>query len=100
LSKGRRGENQIYVLVDLGNDRLKKTYVTLINVAEILTPPTTWTEALLGQHTDVDAVLEDMCRRLAKFDLYPERMEQLNAKIAQRLHGAIARQINLGSGAT
>jgi hypothetical protein len=100
LSKERRGENQIYVLVDLGNDRVKKTYVSLINVAEILPPPTTWTEALLDQHTDVDAALEDLCRKLAKFDLYPERREQLNAKIAERLAGAISRQLNLGSGAT
>jgi hypothetical protein len=73
LSKGRRGENQIYVLVDLGNDRLKKTFVALINVAEILPPPTTWTEALLDQHRNVDAALEDLCRRLAKFDLYPQK---------------------------
>jgi hypothetical protein len=100
LSKGQRGENQIYVLVDLGNDRLKKTFVALINVAEILQPPTTWTEALLDQHTYVDAALEDLCRRLAKLDLYPERREQLSAKIAQRLAGAIARRLNLGSGTT
>jgi hypothetical protein len=32
LSKGLRGENQIYVLVDLGKDRVKKTYIALSNV--------------------------------------------------------------------
>lgn len=100
LSKGFRGKNQVYVLVDLGNDRLKKTYVDLANVAEILPPPTTWTEALFEQHTDVDAALEDLCRKLAKFDLYPERREELNAKISQRLAEAVARQVNLGSAAT
>jgi hypothetical protein len=65
--KGETSE-QVYVIVDLGNRRLKRTRVNKSSVKPLdsATRPSTYAEAVMQQCPDVEEKLDQLCGLLAK----------------------------------
>jgi hypothetical protein len=96
-SKHLCGERKVYVLVDLGtNDAVKKTFVNIEYVEQRAGEPTSYIEALMQQHSDVEISMNDLCKKLARFDICGTRKAAILQKFATRLDTAINRQEAMG----
>jgi hypothetical protein len=97
LSKRKRGDSHYYVLVDLGDNTVKKTHVEITSIARPHTAPSSFFGALLQQHSAVEKTMNDLCKKLARFEIQnPERKAELMQQFATNLDEAIDRQNRLG----
>jgi hypothetical protein len=95
-SKHLCGERKVYVLVDLGtNDAVKKTYVNIEYVDGRAGEPTSYMEALMQQHLNIETTMNDLCKKLARFDIRTRKAELLQ-EFATRLDTAVDRQEAMG----
>jgi hypothetical protein len=96
-SRRKRGNCHHYVLVDLGDNTLKKTYVEITSIAPPHAAPTSFVGALLQQHSAVEKTMNDLCKKLARFEIQnPERKAELIQQFATKLDQAIDRQNAMG----
>jgi len=98
-SKTSRGENFTYVLVDVGNGKVKKTIVSNEFVGEWLDQdPTSYAEAILKQHTDIDAMMNSLSAKLAQCHIQQDKdQEDLCLIFAEKLALAVHTQVLRGS---
>jgi hypothetical protein len=106
-SKRKRGDSHYYVLVDLGDNTVKKTYVEITSIARPHTAPSLFVGALLQQHSAVEKTMNNLiskrtsflhkCKKLARFEIQnPKRKAELMQQFATNLDEAIDRQNRLG----
>ena len=55
----------MYVLVDIGDGRVKETFVRETAVGKGRSEPLSYAEALIQQHTDIDATMNKLRKQLA-----------------------------------
>jgi len=100
-SKTNRGKTFTYVLLDLGNGSVMKTYVQsdhVDTVADANAKPKSYAHAILEQHDDIEALMNSLSAKLAQFNLDKgEVREDLCVIFAEKLHRAVKRQALRGS---
>ena len=97
-SKRFRGQNKYYVLVDLGHNCVKKSYVDISSIAPPHTDPTSFAEALLQQHPQVEKAVNDLCKMLAHFEIDSEsRKSEVHQTFVSKLEDAINNQRRMGT---
>ena len=91
-SKSAYGVDKIWVLVDMGNSTIKKTYVNIEYIGNRLQKPKSWVDAMLQQHVNIEIEMNTLCRKLACFSLDKSAKVLILTEIAKRLDLAIGRQ--------
>jgi hypothetical protein len=88
-----------YVLVDLGDSTLLKTYVQIDNIKQAEMPMTTsYAEALLQQHVDFEVAMNKLANQLATCSIQEGTTEVQLCKIfAEKLYIAMIKQEKKGS---
>ncbi len=97
-SKRKRGQFYYYVFVDLGDSTVLKTYVEIDNVGPAEMPePTSYAEALLQQHIDIEATMNTLARQLATCSIQDGNTQgEISLIFTKKLHDAIIKQEKKG----
>ena len=62
----------MYVIVDQGGGQEYDTRVLTTSIGRPRTKPTTYAEAVIQQHPDIEKMMDKLCRELAKCKLSPK----------------------------
>jgi hypothetical protein len=97
-SRHKRGSTCYYVLVDLGDDTVVKTYVQIDNISSAeVEEPASYATALLQQHVDIELTMKTLARQLASCSIDEPIAADLCTIFALQLNLAINKQANKGS---
>lgn len=96
--------HRVYVLVDLGNNRLKATFVKPSSISKRRAhSPSNYAEAMLDQQPDIEGLIEQLCFEIARCNIHDdfhEAPQHLYDAIHIRMTEAIEEQAALGYNAT
>ncbi len=96
-SRCKRGTLYFYVLVDMGDSTVLKTYAQIDNIGPAeLEEPTLYAAALLQQHIDIEATMNMLARQLATCSLDGNTQGEISLIFTQKLHEAIIKQERKG----
>jgi hypothetical protein len=98
-SRRKRGQLYYYVFVDLGDSTVLKTYVQIDNCESAEMPmPTSYAEALLQQHVDIEVAMNKLANQLATCSIQEGTTQVQLCKIfAEKLYTAMIKQEKKGS---
>jgi hypothetical protein len=97
-SKRKRGQFYYYVFVDLGDSTVLKTYVEIDNVGPAEMPePTSYAEALLQQHIDIEVAMTKLANQLATCSIQDGASQvELCRVFSRKLYDAVVKQDKKG----
>jgi hypothetical protein len=84
-SRRKRGQLYYYVLVDLGDSTMLKTYVQIDNIEQAEMPMTTsYAEALLQQHINIEVAMNKLANQLPTCSIQEGTHNSSSAKSLQK----------------